>query len=238
MIRFQAPPPLPVGYQVSIRNFLGVTLLMVLFVVLLGVIAVRLDPTIFTPKRDPSESLLWACLLLFTGVLVATGFVLAWRAPERWGIIGLVPPERRWVLIAVATGVVLFFIGERTDTLFHLGIHAHYKAQFGIGLDSQVGLISLFAALALLFPIATEVYFRGVLLNFLANRIGQEAGLFIAALLYAGLYFRPDLPISAAYGLVYGLAFGLLFLRSGSLWTAIIASGTIGALIVAKAAWA
>ena len=40
-----------------------------------------------------------------------------------------------------------------------------------------------------------------------------------------------------AYGFIYGLAYGLLFMRSGSLWAPIAAHGTLGALIVAKAAW-
>jgi membrane protease YdiL (CAAX protease family) len=76
-----------------------------------------------------------------------------------------------------------------------------------------------------------------LLLNFFANRFGPEAGLFIAAVLFAGLFFRPDLPISLAYGFIYGIAYGLLFVRSGSLWPAIVAHGTVSALIVAKAAW-
>lgn len=237
MIRFQAPPPLPVGYKVSIRNMLGITVLALLVMLLLGVILVRFDPTIFTPDRNPGESLLWFALMIFTGVLIATGYVLAWRTPERWGIIGLTQPHPRWVLIAIASGAVLFFVGEQVDALMQLGIHANYKEAFGPATGTEIGLISLFAAMAVLFPIALEIYFRGVLLNFLANRIGQEAGLFIAALAFAALYFRPDLPISMAYGFVYGIVYGLLFVRSGTLWTAIVASGTVGALIVAKAAW-
>lgn len=237
MIRFQAPPQLPVGYKVSIRNMLGITVLALLVMLLLGVILVRFDPTIFTPERHRGESILWLALTVFTGILVATGYVLAWRTPERWGIIGLTQPHPRWILIAATSGAVLFFVGERVDALMQLGIHANYKTLFGSGLASQVGLISLFAAMAVLLPVAFEIYFRGVLLNFLANRIGQEAGLFVAAFIFAGLYFRPDLPISMAYGFVYGIVYGLLFVRSGTLWTAIVASGTIGALIVAKAAW-
>jgi membrane protease YdiL (CAAX protease family) len=40
-----------------------------------------------------------------------------------------------------------------------------------------------------------------------------------------------------AYGVVHGAVFAILFMRSGSLWTAIIANGTLAALTLAKVAW-
>jgi membrane protease YdiL (CAAX protease family) len=237
MISFKPPQPLPVGYQVSIRNVLGITFLSVLFFVIFGVIVVQLDPTIFKGNRNQAEALLWFSLLLATGVLTATGYVLAWRTPLRWGIVGLIRPEAQWILIAITIGAGLFFIGDRADSFFNLGIISDFRAQFGAGLKTQAGLVSLFAARILLLPIALEVYFRGVLLNFFANRFGPEAGVFIAAALFAGLFFRPDLPVSMAYGFIYGITYGLLFIRSGSLWPAIVANATVSALIVAKAAW-
>lgn len=237
MITLKPPPQLPVGYQVSVRNLFGITFLSVLIFVVLGVIIVQLDPTIFGPNRNRAEALLWFALLLTTGVLIATGYVLAWRTPARWGIIGLTRPEPRWIVIAVCVGAVLFFLGERADHGFGLGIMDDFRKEFGTGLHTQMGLVSLFAARMVLLPLALEIYFRGIMFNFFAGRFGPEAGLFISSILFAGLFFRPDLSISMAYGFIYGLAYGLLFLRSGSLWVSIAAHGTLGALIVAKAAW-
>ncbi len=237
MIQFRSPAPLPVGYRVTLRNLIGIVALAVLVFVLLGVIVVQIEDDIFSPERNRAESLLWFALLAFTAVMVATGYVLAWRSPQRWGIIGLVRPHPRWILIAVASGAVLFFLGERLDDAFRFGILADFEREFGAAIATEVGLLSMLAARALLLPVALEVLFRGVLLNFLANRLGQEAGLFVSALLFAGLFFNAELPISMAYGFIYGLVYGLLFLRSGSLWTAIVAHGTLGALIVAKVAW-
>jgi membrane protease YdiL (CAAX protease family) len=237
MITLKPPPQLPVGYQVSIRNLFGITFLSVLIFVVLGVIIVQLDPTIFGPNRNRAEALLWFALLLTTGVLIATGYVLAWRTPARWGIIGLTRPEPRWIMIAVCVGAVLFFLGERADHGFGLGIMDDFRKEFGSGLHTEMGLVSLFAARMLLLPLALEIYFRGIMFNFFAGRFGPEAGLFVSSILFAGLFFRPDLSISMAYGFIYGLAYGLLFLRSGSLWVSIAAHGTLGALIVAKAAW-
>jgi hypothetical protein len=238
MITLKPRSELPVDYKVSLRNVLGITLFMVLVAVLLGVIVVQLDHSIGAADGDPIKKVLWIFLILLTGVLTATGYVLAWRTPLRWGIIGLTPPEPRWVLISVAVGAVLFFLGERADHVLRLGILENFHSQFGAGLKSQVSLLSMLAVFGLLRPIALEVYFRGVLLNFFVNRIGAEAGLFVTSLLFAGLYFQPDLPANMAYGFVYALAFGLLFLRSGSLWNAVVAHATVGVLFVGKVAWA
>ncbi len=237
MIRLQAPPPLPVGYRVTLRNLIGITFLAVLVFVVLGVIVVQLDPTIFKPTRNRAESLLWFSLLLATGIFTATGYVLAWRTPERWGIVGMVRPHPRWILIALATGAALFFVGERVDALSHFGIAADLKTEYGTAISTQIGLILLLAARGVVLPVAFEIYFRGVLFNFLANRFGVEISLLVSSIAFAGLFFQPHLPVSMAYGFIYGIAYGLLFLRSGTLWTAIVANGAVGALMVAKAAW-
>ncbi len=60
----------------------------------------------------------------------------------------------------------------------------------------------------------------------------------MSALAYALLFFNPMVPVYMAYGVVHGVVFCVLFVRSGSLWTAIVANGTLAALTVAKVAWA
>ena len=237
MISFKPRPDLPIDYRVSVRNVLGITFLALLFAILLGVIVVQLDPSLGATGTDPIKKVLWVFLILLTGILTATGYVLAWRTPLRWGIIGLVRPEARWVMISIAVGAVLFFLGERMDHLLRLGILDNFRAQFGAGLKSQVGLASMLAVFGLLRPIALEIYFRGVLLNFFVNRFGAEAGMFVTSLAFSALYFQPGLPANMAYGFVYALAFGLIFLRSGSLWNSIIAHATVGLLFIAKVVW-
>lgn len=238
MITFKPRPELPINYVVSLRNVLGVTFLALLVATLLGVIVVQIDPAIGAAGKDPIKKVLWVFLVLLAGVLTATGYVLAWRTPKRWGIVGLTPPQPRWVLISVAVGTVLFFLGERVDHLLKLAILDSFRAQFGAGLKTEVGLLSMMVVFGLVRPIALEIYFRGVLLNFCVGRFGSEIGLFVTALLFSGLYFQAGQPANMAYGFVYGLAFGLLFLRSGSLWNAIAAHATVGVLFAAKAAWA
>ena len=90
----QPDPALP--YRITIRNFIGITLMTVLIFVIGGVIVVRLDPSIFTEERAVLDNLLWFSLLASVGVLASTGYVLASRTAMGWAIIGLTRPEARW----------------------------------------------------------------------------------------------------------------------------------------------
>lgn len=234
-------PPHPdptLSYRITIRNFIGITLMTVLIFVIGGVIVVRLDPSIFTKERALLDNLLWFSLLASVGVLASTGYVLASRTAMGWAIIGLTRPEARWVLIAVSVAAALFFAGERLDALMGFGIMESTRASYAATLESEVGLIGLMAVLAIILPISLEIYFRGVLFNFLRPMLGLEAAIGVSALVYGLLFFNPSIPVYMAYGVVQGAVFCLLFVRSGSLWTAIVANGTLSALTIAKVAWA
>ena len=229
-------PTLP--YRISIRNFIGITLMTALIFVIGGVILVKMDPTIFTAERAVLDKLLWFSLLATVGVLASTGYVLASRTTMGWAIIGLTRPEARWVLIAVSTAAVLFFAGERLDSLMGFGIMEGTRTSYAATLGSQAGLLGLLTVLAIVLPIPLEIYFRGVLFNFLRGFFGVEAAIGVSSLVYALLFYNPSIPVYMGYGVVQGAVLCVLFARSGSLWTAIVANGTLAALTVAKVAWA
>ncbi|MCZ6848555.1 MAG: hypothetical protein O7F75_06890, partial [Alphaproteobacteria bacterium] len=177
-------PPHPdptLSYRITIRNFIGITLMSVLIFVIGGVIVVRLDPSIFTKERALLDNLLWFSLLASVGVLASTGYVLASRTAMGWAIIGLTRPEARWVLIAVSVAAALFFAGERLDALMGFGIMESTRASYAATLESEVGLIGLMAVLAIILPISLEIYFRGVLFNFLRPMLGLEAAIGVSA---------------------------------------------------------
>lgn len=229
-------PALP--YRITLRNLVGITLLSVLIFVIGGVILVQIDPTLFTPEREPMDKLLWVSFLATAGVLASTGYVLASRTNLGWGIIGLTRPHPRWILIAVATAAALFFAGERLDAVLSLGIIESTRANFAPSLGTEVGVVGLIAVMALVLPIPLEIYFRGVVFNYLRGLLGPEAAIGISSAIYGAVYYNPAIPIYMAYGVIHGAAFAVLFLRSGSLWTAIAANGTLGTLLMAKVAWA
>lgn len=228
-------PPMP--YRITIRNFLGISLMIVLICVIGGIILVRLDPTLFTEARPTHENMLWFSLVFTFAVLAATGYVLATHGAQGWEVIGLTPPEPRWVLIGIATMAALFFAGERLDALLGFGILEGDRKSYAAALQSQVGLITLFAVKAVLLPVPLEIYFRGVFLNFVRGAVNLEVAIGLSTITYGFLFYHPDRPISVAYGIVHGAALSMLYVRSGSLWTSIAGNATLGALTVAKIAW-
>ncbi|MDH3240460.1 MAG: CPBP family glutamic-type intramembrane protease [Alphaproteobacteria bacterium] len=232
------PPPGPAAPRlITIRSFIGITLMTVLIFVVGGIVLVKLDPTIFAPERAVLDKLLWAALLANVGVLASTGYVLGTRTVQGWGLIRLEPPSPRWVLIALATAAALFFAGERLDALFEFGVLDSARTNYGPSLKTQIGLIGLFVVLGVVVPIPLEIYFRGVLFNFLRGLITEEAAIGLSSILYGLLFFNPAAPINIAYGIAHGAVLCLLYVRSGTLWTAIVANGALGALTVAKLAW-
>ncbi len=230
-----APAP---RYRITLRNVIGITLLTALIVVIGGIIVVQLDPTISTPERPVSDQLLWLGLLLLAGVVLSTGYVITTRTQAGWGLIGLNPAHPRWFLIAAATASALFFIGERLDHAFGFGIIAFSRDFYGPSVETQVGLLSLFFVMGVVLPVAMELYFRGVLLTYLRQSFPMEASVGLTSLLFALTYFHPDNPVNLVYGLIHGVAFAILVLRSGSLWTSVVAYGTLNLLLLAKVAWA
>jgi membrane protease YdiL (CAAX protease family) len=232
-----SPPGPAAPNYITIRSFIGITLLTVLIFVIGGIVLVKLDPTIFAPERAVLDKLLWAALLATVGVLASTGYVLGTRTIQGWALIGLEPPTPRWILIALATAAVMFFAGERLDALFEFGILESARANYAPSLKTEIGLLGLFAVLAVVMPIPLEIYFRGVLFNFLRGMTTEEAAIGLSSTLYGLMFFNPAAPINIAYGIAHGAVLCLLYIRSGTLWTSIVANGALGAFTIAKLAW-
>ena len=224
-------------YQITLRNVIGITLFSVLIFVIAGVILVQLDPTIFTPGRALGDRMLWVTFLATGSVIGATAYVVGVRTPMVWGVVGLIRPDAQWILIGVATAAALFFVGERMDALLGFGIIENTRANYADSMTTPMGVFLLIAVMGFILPIPLEIYFRGILFNYLGRLLGFEGAVGFSALIYGLTYFNPAIPIYMAYGIIHGAVLAILYARSGSLWTAIAANGALASLILAKIAW-
>lgn len=73
-------------------------------------------------------------------------------------------------------------------------------------------------ALAVVTPFAEEVFFRGFVLRGLVNRWGVAPGVFLSAVVFAGLHFQPSIVVPV---FVTGLLLGSLYWQTGSIWPGI-----------------
>ncbi len=80
-------------------------------------------------------------------------------------------------------------------------------------------VVFTFVALAVITPIAEEIFFRGFLMRGLVNRWGVTPGVIASAVVFAGLHFQPPVLVPV---FITGLLLGSLYWRTGSLWPGIV----------------
>lgn len=137
--------------------------------------------------------------------------------------------------------VILLLLGTRAFTTAWAAImrglgwtppvvaDAEFSALFGAGV---AGLALTLVAVAVIGPIAEELFFRGAFLRMLAERMEAWPAVLITALLYAGSHLEPWVLVST---FVLGMALGWLAWMRGSIRSAIVLHGLYNASAVLAA---
>jgi len=150
-----------------------------------------------------------------------------------WADVGLRPAPRLWysraalfaVLLVPAVALINALIGRITGAPFeNPQVYAIAPGGF-----SWSGLLLMLVIVGFVAPFAEEIAFRGVLFAWLRDRFGVRVGVLGSSLFFSLLHGLPQL-IPALF--VVGAVLAMLYHRSGSLWTAIIAHGLFNSLMV------
>ncbi|SFU66768.1 CAAX prenyl protease-related protein [Pseudoduganella namucuonensis] len=155
----------------------------------------------------------------------------------------------RWASLSIATGLVVFalWITLGADWM-RIGASPGFDPRDQAGAIDWGLAAARIAGAALVVPVMEELFWRSFLQRWLAPS-GQSGAGFLAvrpaaagarALLITSVAFGFEHDLWLA-GIVAGLAYGLLYMRSGNLWTAILAhavtNGVLGVWIVASGNW-
>jgi len=149
---------------------------------------------------------------------------------------------RDWV-IAVVAGVVVFVLWIKLNAgWMTIGTPAGFDPTEADGIDWWMVAVRL-AGAALVVPVMEELFWRSFLMRWFARqdflavepaRVGLQA-FAITAVFFA---FEHNLWLA---GLVAGVVYNLLYMRSGNLWTAVLAHAVTNALlgvwVVATGSW-
>lgn len=81
-------------------------------------------------------------------------------------------------------------------------------------LPGTLSILSIIA-LAVITPVAEEIFFRGFVLRGFVNRWGVAPGILLSAIVFAGLHFQPPIIIPV---FITGLLLGILYWYTGSIW--------------------
>ena len=161
--------------------------------------------------------------------LLFTSFVIAWilfnlRRPGKTlgKLLGINIPFSKLEVIAISIGKFLLasgFSGLVLQPLFEIGGGNYtYSVRHKLSLSMDFFSFDLiyFIKLAILFPVAEELFFRGFLLQRLSFRWGLKAGLFISAVVFAVVH--PNI-FSA---LITGLLTALIYIKTQNILAPIL----------------
>ena len=159
---------------------------------------------------------------------LALAWLLTTRAwPPQPQLYGLKRPDKSWWQVSIS---VVFILGASLG-----GVQLYLMAVTALGFDYLVppelpgdlllpGGLVIFTviALAVVTPVAEEVFFRGFLLRGLINRWGVTPGIIVSAAVFAGMHFQPAVIVPV---FITGLLLGALYWQTGSLWPGIFVHG-------------
>ncbi|HEX4203497.1 MAG TPA: CPBP family intramembrane glutamic endopeptidase [Ktedonobacteraceae bacterium] len=184
-------------------------------------------------------------------VLVGCVYLLGLRRKAvNWDAMGVRPLVTIGVLTALGIGVLEFAVENAitygSQALFQINdTNAQAQSSALQGL-SWVNLVILAAITGLALPFAEEVFFRGVLYNYLKGHWGIWVGIVVSALVYAlisagffldtlnGIAGLPMDILNGVAGIVLSLFAIWAYERTKSLWGAIIVHviSSMGSLII------
>lgn len=179
-------------------------------------------------------SLLALVLTLSTTTVIAAGILgvvqlsLVWILTTRsWpvdpALYGLRTPRMPYwrtiiaclLVLGASLGAIQLYVMVTT----YLGIEILVPADLpsDLVLPGALSILTVIA-LAVITPIAEEVFFRGFVLRGLVNRWGMAPGIIVSAAIFAGLHFQPSIIIPV---FITGLLLGALYWQTGSIWPGI-----------------
>lgn len=139
-----------------------------------------------------------------------------------WRDLGLRPTNYKWILVAITLVIIFIPIIAVVAIIIQYLLGLPYEnPQLDFLLPEQFSWVGAFGMLVLggfIVPFAEELFFRGILYQWLKDKAGVWIGIIGSSLVFGLLH--GDLPIAGAT-FVMGIILAWLFERSNSLWPSI-----------------
>jgi CAAX prenyl protease-like protein len=183
--------------------------------------------------------LLWLYPVKIAAVLAALWWYRSCFIELAWRSLTL----RQWIEVIVTGVVVLVLWVNLNAPWMQVG---HSPGYAPLGADGQINwllVVCRIVGAALIVPVMEELFWRSFLMRWLQHHdflsVRPESVRFFAFCV-AALLFGIEHNLWVA-GVVAGVAYGILYMRSGNLWSPIIAhaitNGLLGAWILVMAEW-
>ena len=196
-------------------------------ILLLGVLALRLGlkqlPGGIGLSQQPNIWVSAAMGALEAIALIGSVYYLGVRRKSTgWQAVGLRPAPSPWIWIAVGISILVIPLAGLIAAAIQLALgqpvqnpQLPFIAPQGF---SWFGMLSMFLLGGILAPIGEELFFRGVIYQWLKRGIGVWPGILVSSLIFGAAH--GDLAVGGAAA-VLGMVLAGVFEASGSLWPSI-----------------
>ena len=175
-------------------------------------------------------------ILLMAQTAIVLGMVYALVIRKyglSWADLGLRPVSRRWCVRAALAAILMMPVVALVNSLVPTVTNEPFQnpqiyalAPMGF---SWTGLLIMTVMAGVVAPLAEEIAFRGLLYPWLRDRWGVPAAAAASGLCFAALH---GVVILIPALTVIGIVLAVLYQRSGSLWTAVIAHGVFNTVMI------
>lgn len=171
--------------------------------------------------------------LIYTCAFIGTFYIFGRRRRGvAWKRVGLVVPKAKAMSIGLIAGIAAYTVVGLVDgavaTMLDRSLVDNPRV-FAEGYEATwyTTIFSLLVSTAFV-PFIEEFFFRGVLLGWLKDRIPVIPAVVFTALAFAAYHQNLDYLLSL---FAFGLILGWVFLRTKSLWPAVLAHGAYNLVI-------
>lgn len=194
-----ATPPLPWGWRDIGKAVLLIILGSLLVIVIVVGIAFATDSLPTQEQGMAAAPLFWLGALIYGVVVLAVYLFAVRRANGDWSVLGFQPFSQWWVVLVPVLTLVQLFGMSLVNLLFVLPFtggefeNPQVEALTGGSALSLRDLGLLLILVAVIAPIAEELFFRGMLYPVLRRRWSPQVAIVANGFLFALIHFIPIL---------------------------------------------
>ena len=159
--------------------------------------------------------------------------------------MGLVPVKdlMTWAVLGAILALGVNFIRFVVLTVMTLAMEdlsslAMRDELFTGGVDTWYGVLLMLVGVGVLAPISEELFFRGLIYDWLRQKLGVEWGIMISSLIFGLAHYDSILVVVS--GFLMGVAMAFAYEKTKSLWISIfmhISTNFVAVLLMAFSSW-
>jgi membrane protease YdiL (CAAX protease family) len=189
---------------------------------------------LISPGNVYLGQIFWNSLLIAVFFFLLIGLILKLKYHLAWREVGLKQGAgKNWLLIGISQGVLLFFIMAILVAIISLFFPFEVEEQAIVDVFRTAGsgwerfLCLLIVAVAA--PFSEELYFRGFLYPAVSKITGKLPAVILTSIFFSVLHFDLVRFIPITIG---GIWLNLLYIRTGSLYTSMVAHAVWNTLMI------